>query len=118
MLQKSQSGRSILEMLAVLAITGIIIVSGVFLFNHLFKYYQQKETDKEMETLVTRFRSNSLTRVHSGRIVMKDLVPEAGSKAQQDSMQTANGGTLILKNNQDNEFSMTVCLFYLAQKSS
>ena len=100
MRKSNQSGRSMLEMIAVLAITGLLIVGGIFLFAHLFKYYQDNETTKEMNELVTRYRSDRLTRRRNGRVVIKDLIPEARTK-NSDTMITANNGSLQLEDNSD-----------------
>ena len=91
---KNQSGRSLLELLAVLAIAGFIALSAVYLFNTLFKHYQRRETVKTMDTLVTRFRGETLLRSKNGKIVLKDLMPEANT--HENTLTTSDQGTMTL----------------------
>ncbi len=100
MFKKSQSGRSLLEMIAVLAIVAILILGAIFLFNTLLTQYRQKNTVKQMDTLVTRYRSGRLMRRKNGQIVLKDLMPEASS----DELKTTDGGSIFLDDSGENSF--------------
>ena len=73
----NESGRSLLEMLAVLAIIAILILASLFLFNNLIQYYQRKDTEKQLNTIVTHYRSTKLVRRRNGVIKLNDILPGA-----------------------------------------
>ncbi len=88
-----ESGRSLLEMLAVLAIVAILIIASLSVFNGLYKYYQRKDTVKQMNTIVTHYRSDKLVRRRNGKILLKDIVPGA----TENTLKATDGGEFILE---------------------
>lgn len=89
---KKESGRSLVEMLGVLAIVAVILLASLFMFNSLFKHYQRRETVSAMHTLVTRFKTSALSKMTT--VEVKKIMPEATTKGKK--IVTANGGTLGL----------------------
>ena len=73
----NESGRSLLEMLAVLAIIAILILASLFLFNGLLQYSQRKDTEKQLNAIVTHYRSDRLVRRRNGVIKLNDILPGA-----------------------------------------
>ena len=88
----NESGRSLLEMLAVLAIIAILILASLFLFNGLLQYSQRKDTEKQLNAIVTHYRSDRLVRRRNGVIKLNDILPGA----QGDTKTQSNGESLKL----------------------
>ncbi len=101
-MKKNEYGRSLLELLAVLAIIAIIILSSLFLFNTLLTHYRRKDTVKQMDTLVTRYRGGRLMRRKNGHIVLKDIMPGAID----NQLAATDGGTFTLNDDGDTSFAV------------
>ena len=60
-----ESGRSMLEMIAVLIIIGLLTLGGLTGYNYLVQRYRRQESVKEVAELVMGVRTAALTRKHS-----------------------------------------------------
>ncbi len=60
-----ESGRSMLEMIAVLIIIGLLTLGGLTGYNYLVQRYRRQESVKEVAQLVMGVKTAALTRKHS-----------------------------------------------------
>lgn len=96
----NEKGRSLIEVIAVLAIVGILLISALVGLKLLFDYLKYKETAKQITTIGVRYKSSRLQVKDSGqagRIKITEVYPEA-KKCAVDSTcaQTADGGQVKL----------------------
>ena len=100
--QKSQqTGRSLVETLAVLAIIAILTIAGLLGYSFVLKKQQEKQTVKQVAEVGVRYNLNRVKpRETDNRVLLKTVYPEA-ERQDAVTMITADQGRVSLKVEED-----------------
>ena len=95
-----QAGRSMIELIAVMAVMGILLIAGLVGFKLLLDYLKQKETVEQITTIGMRYKASRLnTKVpHKGYVPMTQVYPEGNECENNDKecIVTPEGSTVKL----------------------
>ena len=95
--QKSQqTGRSLVETLAVLAIIAILTVAGLLGYSLVLRKHQEKQTVKQVAELGIRYNQSRVKPLASGKVPLKSVYPEA-QREDAVTMITSDQGRVSLK---------------------
>ena len=75
--KKEQTGRSLVETLAVLVLIAILTVAGLLGYGFVIRKYQEKQTVKQVAELGVRYALNRVKPNDQGQVLMKSVYPEA-----------------------------------------
>ncbi len=102
-----EAGRSMMEIIAVMAIMGVLLIGALIGFRFLLDYLKTKESAKQISTIGLRYKSERLggTTKDSGMVSLKRVFPEgnkcANSPNDNTCSQLPDGGELRLYSYQD-----------------
>lgn len=96
-----QKGRSMLEVIAILAVMGILLIAGMVGFKILLDYLKQKETIEQITTIGMRYKADRLkgTSVETKYVPSKQFYPEGNNcddGTKKDCVTTPEGGNVHL----------------------
>ncbi len=76
-----QKGRSMIEVIAIMAIMGILLIAGLVGFKLLLDYLKQKETIEQVSTIAMRHKASRLNAKNQtkGYVPMKQVYPEGNN---------------------------------------
>ena len=104
--ERTESGRTLLETLAVLVVIAILIIAGIFGYNFVIHQYRKQETVKQIGELAVRYKLRPIT-ASDGEVNIKDVYPEA-ERASTVQMKTADNGRVSLHVEDTSAFSVIV----------
>ena len=95
-----QAGRSMIELIAVMAVMGILLIAGLVGFKLLLDYLKQKETVEQITTIGMRYKASRLNAKvpHKGYVPMNQVYPEGNECENNDKecIVTPEGSTVKL----------------------
>ena len=96
-----QKGRSMLEVIAVIAVMGILLIAGMIGFKILLDYLKHKETVEQIATIGMRYKAERLkgTSVETKYVPSKQFYPEGNNcenGTKTDCVTTPEGGNVHL----------------------
>ena len=103
---RSQKGRSLIEIIAILIILAILLIAALIGFRALLDYLKKKETSQQILTIATRYKTDRLGKIRkdpTGKIRLKEFFPE-GSPCQTNlstCVKTPDGGQIELYSYED-----------------
>lgn len=103
MQQKTESGRSLIEIIAILVILAILLIAALVGFKALLDYLRQKQTAEEIGVVGMRYKVDRLgKKTRGGNVSLKEVYPE-GNNCNNDStcIKTPDGGEIRLFSYED-----------------
>ncbi|MGN0919351.1 MAG: Tfp pilus assembly protein FimT/FimU, partial [Alphaproteobacteria bacterium] len=90
--QKFESGRTLLETLAVLVVIAVLILAGIVGYNFAIKKYRETQTVKQVSELGVRYQLRPIQPGKNGLVDIKPVYPEA-ERVSAVEMKTADTET-------------------------
>lgn len=102
---KSEKGRSLIEIIAILVIMAILLIAALIGFKTLLDYLKKKETSSQISTIGMRYKTDRLGKIRksTGKVSLKEVYPEGTPCSVNDStcIKTPDGGQVEVYSYED-----------------
>ncbi|MBR6232020.1 MAG: hypothetical protein IKQ99_02855, partial [Alphaproteobacteria bacterium] len=105
--KSQQTGRSLLETLAVLVIIAILTIAGLLGYSFILRKHQDKQTVKQVAEVGIRYGLNRVKPRHDKKVLLKNVYPEA-EREDAVTMITANHGRVSVSANYTDSYQVEV----------